>query len=371
MPKYSGTRARRLKRGHVIVIVATLVASALAGGAAIATTNDGQANGRDRLAGKHVGHPPARPASTPTQCATPSPTPTAKPTPTASPTPSESPSASPTKTPSPTSSPTESPSRTPTAEPTAEPPTTEPERPETGDFPNEDTTGVPPGTDLKPSGSITVTEDGAVLDALEIKGNVKIEADNVTIRRSRIVSTGLYAVELESGHKNLVIEDTEIDGAGRSKIAVLHGEYTLRRVNIHDFFDGVRIEGDNVLIEDSYIHHLYRLEGGHHDTIQMRQGTNVVIRNNNIQPYNPETDDPMNAAIQFGSLLGPIDDVLVEGNFMNGGNYTINAGKLEGGSVVFRDNRFGRDARYGIVSSGPGLVWEKSNVFDDTGEPAS
>ncbi len=285
--------------------------------------------------------------------------------------PSETPDASPSETPD--APPSEAPESPETEAPDSPKPTPEPDEPDdnyTEGFPDENTTGVPDGVDLEPSGSITVTKDNTVIDAVHVEGTIKVEAHNVTIKRSKITSTGKYAIHVEPGYKNLVVEDTEIDGNGTSKIAILFREYTLRRVNIHNFFDGIRIEGDNVLIEDSYVHHLYRVEGGHHDTIQMRQGSNVVIRNNNLQPYNPDTDDPMNAAIQFGSLLGPIDDVLVEGNLMNGGNVTVNAGKLGGGSVVFRDNRFGRDYRYGVLSRGPGLVWESSNVYDDTSKSA-
>lgn len=294
------------------------------------------------------------------------------PTPSPDPTPSEDSEQSATPSPGPDESPDDDgPSDEPN-EPSDPPQDEEPPAPEpdTGDFPNANTTGVPDGVELERSGSITVTEDGTVIDAVDVHGTIKVEANDVTIKRSRIVSGGRYPIFLEPGYTGLLVEDTEIDGNGQSSVAILYRGYTLRRVNIHGVDDGPRIEGDNVLIEESYIHHLHRVEGGHHDVLQMRQGSNVVVRNNNLQAYNPDTDDPMNAAIQFGSALGPIDDVLFEGNLMNGGNVTVNGGGLTGGTVTFRHNRFGRDFRYGVLSDGPGLVWESSNVFDDNGEPA-
>jgi hypothetical protein len=48
-------------------------------------------------------------------------------------------------------------------------------------------TGVPAGTTLTPSGSIRVEQDGAIVEDLDIDGAITILADNVTIRRERVV----------------------------------------------------------------------------------------------------------------------------------------------------------------------------------------
>lgn len=369
MPKYGGSLARRKRTRRHILAITALIASVLVGGGALASNalqSDGdetQAIADDTLnSARLVGTPEPTPDQTKRgwrPIPRPRPTPTPTPTPTAEPEPEATESASPE--PEPTEEPQE--------EQTQEPPEPEDTSPDYGTAPNADTTGVPAGTELKPSDSITITKDGTVIDALEIRGTVLVRADDVTIKRSRIDNTGTYPIQLEPGHRNLVVEDTEIDGNGKANVAILHGEYTLRRVDIHSVLDGPRIEGDNVLIEDSYIHDLHRVEGGHHDAIQVRKGRNITIRGNNLQAYNAETGDPMNAAIQFGSLNGTLDGLVAEGNLMNGGNFTINAVKLDGGSVIFRDNRFGRDFRYGVVSGGPGLEWASSNVFDDNGKP--
>jgi hypothetical protein len=218
---------------------------------------------------------------------------------------------------------------------------------------------------------MTVTQDGTVLDGLHITGTVTIEADDVTIRNTLIDNTAEYPIRSTAGGKNLVVEDTEIDGNGQGNVAVYGGEYTLRRLNIHDTLDGPRIEGNNVSIEDSYVHHLHRIPDGHHDTLQIRRGIGVRITGNNFQPFNPDTNDPMNAAIQIGSLNGPTGDVVVEGNLMNGGNYTVNAGKAGGNSFIFRNNVFGDDARYGIYAAGPGVQWDASNILQSTGQSVS
>jgi hypothetical protein len=244
-----------------------------------------------------------------------------------------------------------------------------PARP-SGGFPDASTTGYRAGSNLAPAGSMTVTENGKVLENLHITGTVTIEADNVTIRNSLIDNTGTYPIRTTNGNTGLLVEDTEINGNGQGNVAVYGGEYTLRRVNVHGTLDGPRVEGNNIVIEDSYVHHLHRVDGGHHDAIQIISGIGVDIRGNNLQAYNPDTGDPMNAAIQIGSLNGPTGDVVVENNLMNGGNYTVNAGKSEGNSFTFRNNTFGPNARYGIYADGPGVTWV-GNVMQGSGAPAT
>lgn len=236
-------------------------------------------------------------------------------------------------------------------------------------FPDETTTGVPAGTTLTPSGGLSISKAGTVIDALDISGGVTIKASNVTIKRSRITASSgtRYPVRVQSG--NVVIEDTEISGG--SGVAVCCGDFVLRRVNIHDVSEGPRLNG-NSTVENSYIHHLLRCSGCHIDALQSTGGSNIVIRGNNIQAYNPATGDPMNAAFQFGEEQAPLRNCLFEGNLVNGGNYTINGGGggTTGAQCTFRNNQFQRNFRYGPAGNiGPGVTWESSNVWYDTGEP--
>lgn len=301
-----------------------------------------------------VGDDPAPPGTTPGTPPTTTPVP-----PTTTPGPGPSPTTTPpTTTPGPTTT-------RPTPATTTPPPTTPPPG---GRFPDAGTTGVPAGVTLRASGSLTVTTDGAVIENLHVTGSIKVQADDVVIRNTRIDNTARYPIQVSG--RNLLVEDSEIDGNGTASVAILPGEYTLRRVDIHDVLDGPRIEGDNVAIEDSYIHHLHRIAGGHHDAIQIRKGSNIVIRRNNLQAYNADTGDPMNAAIQIGSLTAPMRGLVVDGNLMNGGNYTVNSGKSGVDPSYYRNNVLGRNFRYGVLSSGPGVVWESSNVWQDSGLPA-
>src|SRR5690606_4580162 len=68
-------------------------------------------------------------------------------------------------------------------------------------FPSTSNTGHrTPLAQLTPSGSITVTQDGAVLQGLHIRGSVTIEANGVTIRDSFIEYDGsMYPIRMGSG----------------------------------------------------------------------------------------------------------------------------------------------------------------------------
>jgi hypothetical protein len=119
----------------------------------------------------------------------------------------------------------------------------------------------------------------------------------------------------------------------------------------------------NVTIEGSYIHHLALGDGAHGDGVQMypTDGGNITILNN--------TFDATNANAALFQVNGGWH---IEGNYFNGGNYTIQCG----GEVrnVFLNNTFGRDAQFGPIRVGSGdkqlLTWE-GNVWADTGLPVA
>ncbi|WP_157074854.1 right-handed parallel beta-helix repeat-containing protein [Janibacter limosus] len=233
------------------------------------------------------------------------------------------------------------------------------------DFPDESTTGVPAGTRLKPSGSLTIDKDGTVIDGKEITGTVTVKADNVVIRNSRILNTGPFPVRVDGG-KNLLVEDSEIDGRGRGEAAIAFGKYTLRRVHIHNIPEGPRVAGGDVFIEDSLIHEMVQKGDNHTDVVQVVSGKNIVVRGNALEAYNPESGLMGNAAFMFGEDDGPVTDCHVTGNYLNGGNYTVNGGgsKTTGAACTFRDNALGSDNRYGPTANlGPDVDWDASNVW--------
>ena len=113
-----------------------------------------------------------------------------------------------------------------------------------------------------------------------IIGGVKIEADNVIIRRNKIEG-GLYGVHCFSGENILIEDNTIVHGGGRKGIRANNA--VIRRNDISDYVDGIWCDS-NVVIEDNYIHDLYGFDSptSHSDGIQSSGGANYVIRHNTI-----------------------------------------------------------------------------------------
>jgi len=88
-------------------------------------------------------------------------------------------------------------------------------------YPDATNAGVPPGTRLSDSGSVTVSDDGATLDGLLIRGSVTVAADDVTIEDTRIVQPaggeGSYAVILNQGADGFTIRDSEVRGPASNR----------------------------------------------------------------------------------------------------------------------------------------------------------
>jgi hypothetical protein len=126
--------------------------------------------------------------------------------------------------------------------------------------PGDGTAGVPHGIALKPSGSITVTKPGTVLQNLDVTGNITIEAAGTTIRNVRLTvvdrGSGTAGIWIEPGAAATKIVSTTIRGVAarqspESAIFNHNGEsLTLTRAYLYNFADPV--EGA-VTVADSYL----------------------------------------------------------------------------------------------------------------------
>ncbi|MBB4698885.1 DUF4082 domain-containing protein [Sphaerisporangium siamense] len=310
--------------------------------------------------------PSGSPTATATRTRTPSPSPSA----TRTRTPSPSPSATKTRTPTPTPSPTK-----PSEEPTSKPPT--------GDFPGPSTTGVSSGVTLEKSGSVRVTKDGAVVENLEIKGEINIEADNVTVRNVRLAAApGDWGIIQRQGRSGLTVEDSEIYGNGsqRTQFGILNqgGDLTVRRVDIHTISNGILTEQG--LIEDSYLHDPKYFSGDHTDMIMCTSGPpsgeKLVIRNNTVVNTLEQT-----GAVALFQDFGVVRNVTVEGNFLAGGGYSLYAGagtKGTSSNIKVIDNVFSKDVWPKGGYNGHAAYWDKNgsgnvwsgNVWED-GKPVN
>jgi hypothetical protein len=226
-------------------------------------------------------------------------------------------------------------------------------------------TGVPTGTVLTPSGSIRVETDGAVIEDLDIEGEIHVVANNVTIRRVRLRSGDYYPIRyFDDDPTGLVVEDSEIEGTSDSATASISFEnYTARRLNIHGAADGLKANA-NVLIEDSWIHDLRNGPDQHNDGVQSTGGRGVTLRNNWIAGAS-------NAAVQTGDEGTATEDLTIECNWLGGGGYTLNI-RGEGATVPRNtrivNNIFTRDHGYGPWTLDDPAPTIEGNTYDD-GEP--
>lgn len=299
------------------------------------------------------------------------------------PTPSLSPAPNPTTSPTPTPAPTTAPTPSPSPSPSPTPPP--------AGWPGPANTGVPTGTVLAPSGSISVTVDGTVINALDVTGYIYINANNVTVKNTRIRDGSLsyagYQVRVESGHTSVLIEDTEIDGLMKTSAnnpndgdGISGRGFTALRDNIHGSPVGIGV-GDatsQVLVQDTWIHDLYQTALSHNQDFLTNGSTGgITLRHNTLS--NPI--DEVSAISLFGDFA-PVQNVTVDNNLLNGGDFGVYGGHdpskpygTQDANVKFTNNHFGRTfyatcSLFGPVtafsSASAGNVWS-GNVWDDTG----
>jgi len=230
-------------------------------------------------------------------------------------------------------------------------------------FPDATNTGVPPGTQLTPSGSITVTQDGAVVQNLDINGNITVLANNVTIKNTRITSGDYYPIRyFDDNNTGLLVEDTEIIGTNSDVTAGMSfSSFKLLRVNIHGAADGVKVE-DDTDVEDSYIHDLAIGEDTHNDGLQSTGGSNITINHNSII-----LSADVSSCMQFGNENGDSSNVTISNNLFDGGGYCVRIyGNGTNNKVL--NNHFGHDEAYGVYDITDPGVTVTGNVWDDSGD---
>ncbi|ROT33282.1 hypothetical protein [Micromonospora sp. HM5-17] len=238
-------------------------------------------------------------------------------------------------------------------------------------WPGPATTGVPAAARLTSSGPLDLKRDGEVVTDLHVTGYVNVYARDVVIRRTKITCAGgPFAIRTLGSAVNLLVEDVEIDGRGWASAAVHLDDYTLRRVDIHHVRDGVRL-GSRTVVVDSWIHDLVPAPGSHNDCLRVSDATDVVVRHNRLDAYQPDTGEPLNSCLL---LDGAVHNLRFEENYCDGGAYSVTIRpELVASNVVIRGNVFGRRYRLGAVSrpGHPGVHWADSNVWCDDGRPVA
>jgi hypothetical protein len=239
-------------------------------------------------------------------------------------------------------------------------------------WPDATTTGVPAGKALRThDGDLVITTAGTVIDGLLVTGSIIVQAPDVTIRNTRVAPphTAYWLIRQTPGATNLDVENTELVGNGvHIGVNMEAPGLRVQACDIHDVDTAVAVAGDSATVRSNYLHAVKTGVGavGHHATLLIQQNTIVATI-------------PGEAAISFADN-NSLTNVVIDGNKLTGGNYTIYAGAGSGQQQIsVRHNRFTRAAspkggRYGPLAAWdatlPGDEW-LDNVWDDTGTPVT
>lgn len=253
-----------------------------------------------------------------------------------------------------------------------------------GGKPGASTTGVPDGTALtRHDGDLVITTPGARYDALDVRGFVVVRAPDVTITRSLVRggrqtgNRGLVTVD-DSRARGFTIEDSTLrpDHPSVWYDGIKGSGFTARRVDVSGTVDNIKVYGDDVLVEGSWLHDSSWFasdpnQGGgptHNDGVQVLGGSRITIRGNTV-------DGATNGGLQVTQDHSPVRGMSVTGNWVDDGTCSVkihHKGQGAGPEVAVQDNRFGtRQTLRGcaVLATLRTDLEASGNVWDETGLP--
>ncbi len=249
--------------------------------------------------------------------------------------------------------------------------------------PDATNTGVPAGTTLTNyTGPTTITTNGTVIDGKIITSQLTINANNVTIRNSKVSPGGGYwAVLVNDGKTGTTILNSEIYSTNGAYTGISMGDGTVCGNDIHGFENAMTI-GGNMTVQANYIHSL-KGDGSdtpHYDGIEVYSGSNTNIWGNNIMMTNSSggwLGDT--GAINITTEWSNISNVELRGNWIGGGSYTLYIRKSSGKAYIYSNisvlsNRWYGTAPKGYAAYGPisddgSSITYSGNIWDGSGQP--
>lgn len=236
---------------------------------------------------------------------------------------------------------------------------------------------MPPGTSLTPSGSFTITQDGTVVNALDVTGIIYVRAKNVTIQNTRVRGCGpggAIDVGYDNANGPVTVKDVELNGQGCGDYAMIgNSNYTCIRCNIYGARVGAAMD-TTVVVRDSWIHDLVYVTASHMEAILSNGGNNYQVIHNNLECVGGDDQGGCSAALAMFGDFGPIDNALVQYNLFNtSGSYCTYAGSAagkpypNGTNVRYLNNYFGKKYNPQCGLYGPATAWafNAGNVWSD------
>lgn len=215
-------------------------------------------------------------------------------------------------------------------------------------FPEANSTGVTDNVslvDAPEKGEWLVTDS---VEGVTFTGTIRIGAPDVTLRNVRIIADrGLAGIDNRDNHPGLVVEWVEVVcvATDPTVAAAILGSASVRRSDVAGCVDGI-VAGPGSTIVENYIHDL--LPGGRDfsEGVFVERADRVTVRGNTILGRDDGTKR-FNAAVYVGDGAGPVDGVVVAGNYVDGFGVTLqlNGAGVTGSEIV--DNVIGQGHLYG------------------------
>lgn len=249
--------------------------------------------------------------------------------------------------------------------------------------PDATNTGVPTGTTLTNyTGPTTVTTAGTVIDGKIITAQLNVNANNVTVKNSKLGPGGYWAVRVGDGVTGTKILNSEIYAPNGAYTGIGISDGVVCGNHIRGYENSITI-GGNMTIQANYIHAM-KGDGSttpHYDGIEVYSGSNSKIWGNNIMVNDPNSNWLGDTgAINITTEWSSVDNVEVNGNWLGGGSYTLYVRKSSAGggftysNIKVTNNRWYGSAPKGFAAFGPmsddgGSITTTGNVWDTSGQP--
>lgn len=254
--------------------------------------------------------------------------------------------------------------------------------PTMGVKPTPQNTGLsnPKALPSKNAGLLSITNKTGVVVQDKFYSKIVISNSSVTIKNTLIdgSSAGYHGIYI-MGASNVTIKNSEIRNVAEDAIFAVSGSSSVSIDNLyaHDIAqDGLDFNGhfsmNHVLLTRINTPWILRKDNSaHSDAMQLQSGANDVITNSYFDV--PWGLTHSNSVLFLQGLGSKITNMKVQGNWISGGNFSIQPAGQSGmqviGNVIY--NQIGNDINYGIYrnSVGGSVTWN-CNV-DGNGKPLS
>jgi hypothetical protein len=248
-----------------------------------------------------------------------------------------------------------------------------PPPPASGGFPSAGSTGYVAsgvGTLKAYTGPTTITTAGTVIDGADINSDLVIRANNVTIKRSRVLAPSTdFAIQLASGYSGLTLSYVEVaPQSGKHPdraIASMGTNMTIDHAYVHGTQRGIAT-GDGTKVTNSYVDDLDNGTENHATAVMSLGGVHdVVLQGNTFGCGTGYCSSAMSVYPQndFG---GPNDNWTIDGNLFNGGSYCVylgyspSDGEKPNTNMRVTNNSFGTKYNANCGDFGPVASWSWS-----------